>query len=175
MAPAKTRTSKDLLRLEHCKDSPTPGAKWLSICKPKKEQNVIPSSSKTMPLESLAGEGSVLSRVRAFLPVLDEANRKLAEAIKEKGPEDYDIEVLKRHEETAYVEMDLALGVADLHSSDAVSAAERLTGGQVVDTTSSRNVEGLEDESGNLSSEGEEDAMDLLINRKKQPRIEPLS
>ncbi|KAI5079610.1 hypothetical protein GOP47_0005089 [Adiantum capillus-veneris] len=45
------------------------------------------------------------ARVQAFFPVLDEAKRKLAEAIKEKGRDDYDIQVLESHETNTYVEM----------------------------------------------------------------------
>lgn len=117
---------------------------------------------------------AVLNRVRAFLPVLDEANRKLEKAIKEKGANDFDIEVLKEHEKTSYVEMDLALGVAELHSEEAVSAAQRVAGGQVVGTTSSRS-EDSDCENDNPQSEDEGDILDVLVGRKKRPRIESLS
>lgn len=152
----------------------------LSICKANQEE--IPRiAPKTVPLQPL-GESSVLSRVRTFLPILDEANRKLTKAIKEKGAKEYDIEVLNGHERDSYVEMDLALGVADLHTASAISAAERQIGGQVVDATLSRNEEDSDNEDGKTdSSEGEEnieaekDHKNLLSGRKKRPRIEPLN
>lgn len=171
MAPSKARTSKDLLQLEHSVTCPEPGTKFLSICKAKKGQGVLPSSLRTMPLGAVVGESSVLRRVQAFLPVLDEANRKLAEAIKEKGTDDYDIEVLRSHEANAYVEMDLALGVADLRSDDAVSAAERLAGGQIVSTAPLKKVADSDSDS---SSKNENDD-NLPMKRKRRPKIEPLS
>ncbi|MCO5578451.1 hypothetical protein L7F22_032294 [Adiantum nelumboides] len=175
MAPSKSGTSKDLLRLEHFDTSSASGAKVLSICKAKKSHGIHPSSFKTMPLGDIVGESSVLHKVQAFLPMLEEANRKLAEAIKEKGPDNYDIEVLKSHERNAFVEMDLALGVADLHSNDAIIAAERLAAGQVVNTT----ISGIETKSDHdifhSGSEDENDTKGLLPKRNRQPKIEPLS
>ncbi|KAI5073669.1 hypothetical protein GOP47_0011682 [Adiantum capillus-veneris] len=175
MAPSKAFTSNDLLQLEHFDMSSTPGAKFLSVYKAKNSQGFHPSSSRTMPLGDVVGENSVLYRVQAFLPVLDEANRKLADAIKEKGPDDYDIEVLKSHEANDYVEMDLALGVADLLSEDAVSAAKRLAGGQVINIAPS----GIEANSDNVSfhssSEDENDSKSSLTKRKRRPKIEPIS
>lgn len=137
--------------------------------------------SKTISLQAF-GESNVLTRVRAFLPVLDEANRKLTKAIKEKGAEEYAIEVLNghEHEDASYVEMDLALGVTDLHTPAAISAAERLVGGRVVHTTLSRNEEDSDSDDGNTDDESDgdiqtEEGKDLLMGRKKRPKIELLS
>lgn len=54
---------------------------------------------------------------------MGEANHKLQKDIQDKGIKDYDIEVLKGEEEQ-YIEMDLALGVAELHTAEALAAAE---------------------------------------------------
>ncbi|KAK1259052.1 hypothetical protein QJS04_geneDACA005529 [Acorus gramineus] len=56
-----------------------------------------------------------------------EANRKLEVDAKEKPRADYDIEVLTGNEDE-YIEMDLLLGVADLHTPEAIAAAESAMG-----------------------------------------------
>ncbi|KAF6135150.1 hypothetical protein GIB67_035221 [Kingdonia uniflora] len=61
---------------------------------------------------------SVLGKVKDFLGVMAEANERLKQ-----DPKDYDIEVLTGNEKE-YIEMDLVLGVADLHTPEAVAAAE---------------------------------------------------
>ncbi|KAI5080021.1 hypothetical protein GOP47_0005500 [Adiantum capillus-veneris] len=175
LAPSKAHRSKDLLQLEHSDTSSAAGAKFLSICKSKKAQSSHPSALRTMPFGDVVGESSVLHRVQAFLPVLDEANRKLAEAIKEKGRDDYDIEVLESHETNTYVEMDLALGVADLCSDDAVSVAERLAGGQVINTTHSGIETDSDNESFHSSSEDENGTKNSLKKRRRGLKIEPIS
>ncbi|KAH6555343.1 hypothetical protein KP509_1Z263600 [Ceratopteris richardii] len=170
MNRAKALINKDLRRLEHSDPSLLSvgliiaGPKWKSICKANKKQS-LQSSLKSIPLNDLLGENSVLRRVQAFLPQLDEANRKLEEDIKEKGREDYDIEVLRSHEEDAYVEMDLALGVADLYSENAVSAAEELAGGQVIYKDFSRNE-------GNSESGSEDDDVEVSKEKRRQSKIE---
>ncbi|XP_058091372.1 uncharacterized protein LOC131237556 isoform X4 [Magnolia sinica] len=69
----------------------------------------------------------VLGRVKDFLGVMAEANKRLQlDAQKYQG--DYDIEVLTRNE-GEYIEMDLVLGVADLHTPEAVAAAEATLAG----------------------------------------------
>ncbi|KAL2621471.1 hypothetical protein R1flu_001676 [Riccia fluitans] len=76
-------------------------------------------------------ESSVLGRIKSFLPTLDEANRKLFSDIKTNGAEQFNIESVTNADER-YVEMDLALGVADLHTPEAVAAAELASNGQVI-------------------------------------------
>ncbi|KAF9593037.1 hypothetical protein IFM89_019782, partial [Coptis chinensis] len=70
----------------------------------------------------------VLGKVKDFLGVMAEANARLQCDAKEKSFMEYDIEALTGNE-TEYVEMLVklnlqALGVADLHSPEAVAAAE---------------------------------------------------
>ncbi|KAH7404842.1 hypothetical protein KP509_15G046300 [Ceratopteris richardii] len=166
LSRTKTRTSKELLQLEHSDPSLLTAPKWKLICKGKKKQS-LQTSLKNLPLEGLVGENSVLRRVQAFLPKLDEANRKLEEDIKKKGREDYDIEVLKSHGENTYVEMDLALGVADLYSEDAVSAAEKLAGGQIIDKDFSSNE-------GDLESGSKADDVEVAREKRRRSIIELL-
>ncbi|KAF0899628.1 hypothetical protein E2562_020817 [Oryza meyeriana var. granulata] len=65
----------------------------------------------------------VLGRVKDFLGEMAKANEKLQLNAKNKPPEEYDIEALTGNEKE-YIEMDLLLGVADLHSEKAVEVAE---------------------------------------------------
>uniref|UniRef100_A0A7N0SZE6 Uncharacterized protein n=1 Tax=Kalanchoe fedtschenkoi TaxID=63787 RepID=A0A7N0SZE6_KALFE len=70
----------------------------------------------------------VLGKVKNFLDVISEANKKLQEEAKDKSSEDLDIEVLTGNE-SQYIEMDLMLGVTDLHTPEAVAAAESAISG----------------------------------------------
>ncbi|XP_015691909.2 nucleosome assembly protein 1;4-like isoform X3 [Oryza brachyantha] len=56
------------------------------------------------------------------------ANDKLQLDVKNKRPEEYDIEALTGNEKE-YIEMDLLLGVADLHSEKGVEVAEATMNG----------------------------------------------
>ncbi|KAL6842777.1 hypothetical protein ACP4OV_027621 [Aristida adscensionis] len=68
-------------------------------------------------------EPRLLGRVKDFLGEMAKANEKLQLDAKNKPPEEYDIEALTGNEKE-YIEMDLLLGVAHLHSEQAVEAAE---------------------------------------------------
>ncbi|GLJ12966.1 hypothetical protein SUGI_0201670 [Cryptomeria japonica] len=118
-------TSKDLLHLEQ-NSNITALEKSLFMLEnardnPQKKENAMPSSSKSSLRTTAVPESQVLGRLKGFLQVIDEANRKLQ--TNDKPREDYDIEVLTGEEEH-YIEMDLALGVADLHTPEALAAAE---------------------------------------------------
>jgi hypothetical protein len=76
-------------------------------------------------------ESSVLGRVKSFLPVLDKANRNLFSDIQERGAEQFDIEVVNVGDDKPYIQMDLALGFADLYTPEAVAAAELAANGQL--------------------------------------------
>ncbi|AES71707.2 hypothetical protein MTR_3g080910 [Medicago truncatula] len=64
----------------------------------------------------------VLGKVKDFLGVMSEANKRLEHDAKD-HPEKYDFEELTGNE-SEVIEMDLMLGVADLHTPEAVAAAE---------------------------------------------------
>lgn len=72
-------------------------------------------------------ESNVLGKVKDFLGVISEANKRLQFDVKD-NTEKYDIEVLNGNE-SEYIEMDLMLGVADLHTPEAVAAAESAMAG----------------------------------------------
>lgn len=47
----------------------------------------------------------MLDRVRAFLPMMDEANRKLMAGIEEKGQQEFDIEAVSANVAAPHIEM----------------------------------------------------------------------
>ncbi|MCL7039158.1 hypothetical protein MKW94_013747 [Papaver nudicaule] len=115
-------TNQDLLKLELKTSTSSSLEATLLVC-PTKE---------TPPKSSICGEklvtssiprSQVLGKVRDFLGVMAEANEKLQNDAKENPGKDYNIEALTGKEDE-YIEMDLVLGVADLHTPEAVAAAE---------------------------------------------------
>lgn len=74
------------------------------------------------PEFSSTSQSQVLDKVKNFLGLLSEANKKLEVDAKE-NPKKYGIEELTG-EDSEYIEMNLMLGVAELYSSEAVAAAE---------------------------------------------------
>lgn len=69
----------------------------------------------------------VLGKVKDFLGVISEANKRL-HTDAEDNSHKYDIEALTG-DESEYIEMDLMLGVADLHTPEAIAAAESAISG----------------------------------------------
>ncbi|KAI3743157.1 hypothetical protein L1987_60862 [Smallanthus sonchifolius] len=75
----------------------------------------------TKPTIAAPPPSLVMGKVRDFLGVMAESNKKLQQdAMNSKN---YDIEALTG-DESEYIEMDLMLGVADLNTPEAVAAAE---------------------------------------------------
>ncbi|GAB2293357.1 hypothetical protein Dimus_027557 [Dionaea muscipula] len=119
-------TRRELLELEH-KDLSCSAASILRICtddsKSRPQRPKLDGNLLTSPVP----KSQVLGRVKDFLGVISEANKTLQVNAKDK-PEDYDIEVLTGNE-SKYIEMDLMLGIADLHTKEAVAAAEAAVAG----------------------------------------------
>ncbi|VFQ60961.1 unnamed protein product [Cuscuta campestris] len=117
-------------------------------CKYLKSQSAKPSAAsdmnkKTTPVPS---QSQFLGKVKDFLGVISEANKKL-EIDAKKNPEHYDIEALTG-EESQFIEMDLMLGVAELQSDEAIAAAESaMAGYQPVITLASSSETDSEDSS----------------------------
>uniref|UniRef100_A0A6V7QU59 Uncharacterized protein n=1 Tax=Ananas comosus var. bracteatus TaxID=296719 RepID=A0A6V7QU59_ANACO len=84
--------------------------------------------SKRRPLTMPTPKSQVLGRVKDFLGEMAKANEKLKLDLREQSPADFDIEVLTGNERE-YIEMDLLLGVADLHTAEAEAAAEAAMNG----------------------------------------------
>lgn len=109
--------SKDLLYLERKDLSSSSLESSLLVCK----KNSEPCRNEK-PCTEPASKSLVLGRVKDFLGVISEANKKLQMDAKENA-EKYDIETLDGNE-SEVIELDLMLGIADLHTPEAVAAAE---------------------------------------------------
>ncbi|KAJ8630989.1 hypothetical protein MRB53_024312 [Persea americana] len=128
---------------------------------------------------------AVLGRVKDFIGVMAAANKRLQLDAQENSREKYDIEVLNGNESN-YIEMDLLLGVADLHTPEAVAAAESAIAGSVSTfpvsaSSSGSDAEDTDDDDDSLSSRNKcrkerLDKDDTLSSekRKKRPKITEL-
>ncbi|CAN8235535.1 unnamed protein product [Cochlearia groenlandica] len=163
-------TRRDLLELEHknpffASSSFSDISSTLLVCKNKKkkknknkkkreeEEEEKPPSKPT--IASLP-KSQFLDKVKGFLGVMAEANKRLEEEAAQGNSEAFDIEALTGNE-TQVIEMDLMLGVADLNTPEAVVAAEAAIAGN-----------GLVPESEDSDSDEEEES-------KKQTKIIELS
>ncbi|PON70266.1 hypothetical protein PanWU01x14_081900 [Parasponia andersonii] len=128
MARKMQRTSKDLLQFEHKNPSTSSLESTLRVCE---NASVSSQSKKTNPhggpITVPVPQSQVLGKVKDFLGVLSEANKRLQLDAKDNS-ENYDIEVLSGNE-SQIIEMDLMLGIADLHTPEAVAAAESAIAG----------------------------------------------
>ncbi|KAJ0018422.1 hypothetical protein Pint_11337 [Pistacia integerrima] len=121
---AETRTSRDLLQLEHKNSTSSAMESAILVCNKKESKKPNPNEK---PLFSLRPQSQVLGKVKNFLGVISEANKRLQLDAKDNA-QDYDIEVLTG-KESEVIEMDLMVGVADLHTPEAVTAAESAIAG----------------------------------------------
>ncbi|KAL2324310.1 hypothetical protein Fmac_023368 [Flemingia macrophylla] len=116
--------SKELLQFEH-KGTPLSSLESALLLSDKKRES-DPQSRRLpphgTPLTAPLPPSQLLGKVKDFLGVMSKANKRLELDAKE-HPENYDIEELTGNE-SKVIEMDLMLGVADLHTPEAVAAAE---------------------------------------------------
>ncbi|KAI3914963.1 hypothetical protein MKW92_043776 [Papaver armeniacum] len=120
-----TTTNQDLLKLE-LKTS-TSSLESTLLVFPTKETPSQSSIEEKLVTSSIP-RSQVLGKVRDFLGVMAEANEKLQNDVNENSGKDYNIEALTG-KENEFIEMDLVLGVADLHTPEAVAAAESAMAG----------------------------------------------
>ncbi|KAJ8769865.1 hypothetical protein K2173_008947 [Erythroxylum novogranatense] len=116
-------SSKDLLHLEDkfsSASSPLESALLLRKKDSQCETRMHPPAGK--PFTNPVAQSQVLGKVRDFLGVISEANNRLHQDAKD-NCQNYDIEALTGNE-SEVIEMDLMLGIADLHTPEAVAAAE---------------------------------------------------
>lgn len=161
-------TSNDLLHLES-KQGTSSFERSLLVCKNASSVGDKSSSSHHGSLRTTAlPESQVLGKIKDFLQIMGEANHKLQNDIQDKGLGEYDIQVLKGEEEQ-YIEMDLALGVAELHTPEALAAAESAMVGQDQtlpisatsnDSDSSSEVNDYSDSSCETGDDGNDDGND---------------
>lgn len=125
-------TSKDLLELEHKNSSSSSSSSAIDSAlliskktKKKKEEKAPPPSKPTI---APVPKSEFLDKLKGFLGVMAEANKKLEQEAEEGNSEAFDLEALTG-DETQVIEMDLMLGVADLNTPEAVKAAEAAIAG----------------------------------------------
>lgn len=144
------KTSKDLLQFEHRDPSSSIESALLVCNKGSSSKQHKPKPDGKPLMTAPLPKSNVLSQVKDFLGVISQANKNLEMDAKD-NPEKYDIEVLKDGE-SEYIEMDLMLGVADLQTPEAVSAAEAAINGRQpvinlpVETSASDSEESSEEE-----------------------------
>ncbi|KAJ6823599.1 transcriptional regulator IFH1 [Iris pallida] len=109
---------------------------------------------KPSPTTTQVQKSQVLGKVKDFLGLMAKANEKLVASAQGSSRANYDIEVLNGNEEE-YIEMDLLLGVTDLHTAEAVAAAEASMGGTVQPSMSSGSSS-----SSDIEDETDEDSSD---------------
>ncbi|XP_031378784.1 uncharacterized protein LOC116194172 [Punica granatum] len=120
-------TSKELLQLEE-KDTISSIESSLRICDEKSSASQKKQAHPDRkPAIGQVPKSQVLGKVQDFLGVLSEANKKLQLEAKD-NPEEFDIEALNGNE-SEVIELDLMLGIADLHTPEAVAAAEASVSG----------------------------------------------
>ncbi|KAI3984105.1 hypothetical protein MKX01_035232 [Papaver californicum] len=150
-------TNQDLLKLE-LKTSISSSLESTLLLFPTKETPAQSSICGEKLVTSSIPRSQVLGKVRDFLGVMAEANEKLQNDAKENSGKDYDIEALTG-KENEYIEMDLVLGVADLHTPEAVAAAESaMAGSQRIDLAAKDG--GSDTESSDGENEDDEDDND---------------
>ncbi|XP_078432280.1 uncharacterized protein LOC144703874 isoform X2 [Wolffia australiana] len=163
--------SKDLLQMEKipdvlessllvCKGGDAEADEGRRKTRRQKKESRSEETLRTVPAIS----SSVLGRVKNFLGAMAEANEKLQNAVQESCSEDYNIEVL-RGNENEYIELDLLLGLTDLHTPEAVAAAEAAArGGRCVPST-------LAEEGSSSSDEEDSNEEDNPGRVEKRPKI----
>ncbi|GFP96543.1 hypothetical protein PHJA_001798400 [Phtheirospermum japonicum] len=120
------KNSKDLLKLEVNTKTVTSTScleSKLFVCK---KDNSFPLFEA--PLQKPSMSPVPKSHVHDFLGIISESNKKLQQDAKN-NPENYDIEMLNG-KESEYIEMDLMLGVVDLHTPEVIAAAESAMAGR---------------------------------------------
>lgn len=159
--------SKDLLELEttqttNLSSNVSSLESKLLLCNQKKHKSDFKAELAkpvTKPDFSSVPKSQVLGKLKDFLGVISEANGRLQLDAKDSS-EKYDIEVLNGNE-SEYIEMDLMLGIADLHTPEAVAAAESsIAGHQPVISLAGTSSES---ESGDSSGEDDDDDDDNAI------------
>ncbi|KAI8537667.1 hypothetical protein RHMOL_Rhmol09G0042000 [Rhododendron molle] len=160
-------SNKDLLNLENKNSSSSTIESKLLVCKKNEfcqTQNPKPKTPDGMPFTSS------VPKSQDFMDMQDNAK-------------DYDIEALTGNE-SEYIEMDLMLGVADLHTAEAVAAAESAIAGYqpvislALSSSSSDDNSSSDDESSDDEGSDDDDDSDdgdhLACSPTKIKRSKPL-
>ncbi|KAE9450567.1 hypothetical protein C3L33_17532, partial [Rhododendron williamsianum] len=155
-------SNKDLLNLENKNSSSSTIESKLLVCK--KNEFRQTQNPKPKPPDGITFTSSV-PKSQDFMDMQDNAK-------------DYDIEALTGNE-SEYIEMDLMLGVADLHTPEAVAAAESAIAGyqpviSLALSSSSSDDESSDDEGSDDDDGGGDDGDHLACSPTKIKRSKPL-
>ncbi|GAQ78586.1 hypothetical protein KFL_000150400 [Klebsormidium nitens] len=121
-------------------------------------------------------ESSILSRLKNFLPEMAQANAKLEDEMKDKPRESFDIEADAGENDEPHIEMDLALGVAELKTPEALAAAERAMNGQSCGPSDRHEANDEDESSEEEGKEGtEEDSLGSVKSAGQTRQSEPES
>ncbi|XP_020586817.1 uncharacterized protein C12orf45 isoform X1 [Phalaenopsis equestris] len=140
-----------------------------------KHQNYV--KQKERPLISPLPKSQVIGKVEEFLEVMAKANQDLELRAQENPSSNYDIEVLN-DDEDKFIQLDLLLGVADLRSDEAVSAAETSMCGfrPSISSTSADSSDGDDSDADENSSSSEcksrfVNELSTDVRRNKRPKV----
>ncbi|ONK81965.1 uncharacterized protein A4U43_C01F34730 [Asparagus officinalis] len=141
-----------------------------STSKPQKKKILSSGNEEGGVLTTEVAKSQVLGKIKDFLGVMAKANEKLQSDAQGTSRSDFDIEVLDGNEQE-YIEMDLLLGVADLHTPEAVTAAEATIGGfhPSAASTSSSGSSDTEDDS---DEDDDSDNDDITTKTQEDPDSE---
>ncbi|KAL2929357.1 Dihydrodiol dehydrogenase 3, partial [Bienertia sinuspersici] len=172
------KTSKELLQLEHKDLSSSFNESALLVCG--KNKKSLEEGTKLegkpfnapLPKSQVEDPPQVLVRLEIFLGVISEANKTLELKAKE-NPEAFDIEALNGTESNC-IEMDLMLGVADLHTQEAMEAAEAAVAGnqRIVDLPHSRESESSSDDDEDDSNDDEEEKAGSSTGKSEKMQVD---
>ena len=123
--------SRDLLAVEHAGgEAGVPPSLLLNRPAP----GAVPAASREAP--NFADLPPPPSALQTFLPQMAAANEELANAMKVRPREDFDVECVGSDDDERRVEMDVGLGVVDLKTREAVAEAEAAAGDAIVGAAS---------------------------------------
>ncbi|XP_009393817.2 uncharacterized protein LOC103979405 [Musa acuminata AAA Group] len=129
--------------------------------------------SVVKPVMAAVPRSQVLGKVKDFLGVIAEANEKLEVDVGASSRADYNVEVLTGNEEE-YIEMDLLLGITDLHTAEAVEAAEAAMSGFRPSAPSTSSISSDSDDDSDDDAEKLKVGSDESVRsdtRSKRPKI----
>ncbi|CAD6230807.1 unnamed protein product [Miscanthus lutarioriparius] len=161
--------SKELLGLPSDPRPPSSFIESLLAGREQQQQQDKEGKRKSGPPTDPLPKSQVIGKVKDFLGEIARANQKLQLDAQNKPPVEYDIEALTGNEEE-YIEMDLLLGVADLHSEQAVEAAEAtINGSQPSEMPFACSSSDSEDDSDDSDGDGDKPIVSDKDNKCKGP------
>ncbi|CAG7904360.1 unnamed protein product [Brassica rapa] len=150
-------TSKDLLELERKNPiSSSSSAVDSALLITKKKKQKMEEAPPSKPTIAPVPKSEFLDKLKGFLGVMAEANKKLEQEAEEGNSEAFDLEALTG-DESQVIEMDLMLGVADLNTPEAVKAAEAAIAGNGLANGSSDDESDGDDEDESDSDDEDDD------------------